>query len=400
MIVLLVLFSAMVMADASEIYKKGVVRLEFDSAYGQGTDWPALFGKEASRLFEGQKLLGELFMTVAPNGMTFVSNTANFLICQFDANGRLVRKIQNPENIPPDSSSLNRRPEYLTILDGRWLLVCEGQGRINVFDLEGNRQKLLRYDYIVKSCTALASGKIAILGGVGMKGSMWKNRVAIQDFPSGIEKEIFSVKEDLSRIILVAKTATNSKQASEFMVGSSTEFSGQRLFIRPTASGGLLIAEWRRPEVKFFSPTGEDRVAFRLNDPQQVFPESKKQEYIDKLKKSVTINPEVGEKMLADLETKPDFFPKTLPFFSEIMVDAEGNILVFSFREDEKLIFQVYSPDGKYMNQCELHTGDYFFPQGLRQRFIAFQGKYIYALMAPKGKPEAIRLIKARLTAK
>lgn len=391
-IVLIVFLATIVRSEGSEIYQNSNLRLETVATFGDTTDWPSLFGERAARMFEGHPMLGEQYLTVSADGSVFVSNTGNFLIYQFDSRGNLVRKFQNPEKIPPDSSPTNRRPEMLSILDNRLLLVCEPQGRINVFDLKGNRKELAKYDYSVYGCFPLGGGKVAVFGGVGMGSGDWKTRVAVQDFPLGKEREIYSMKQDLSRTTIWARQGEGKG-----MVGTAAPFSGPKIFPRVLKNGELLIGNWNSPEIWIYSPNGAKRLAFRIEGSPKPFPEVKKEEYVENLKKSMAKNPDLTKQLLAELEKKPEFFPSSLPLFSEILIDGAGNILVFDFREDEELSFTAYTPEGKKTGRCTLNCGDFVFPQGLHNHTAFFQGEHLYVLAAPRKNPKALRLIKARL---
>lgn len=391
-IVLIVLLATIVRADGSELYKKGSLRIEAVSPYGETTDRPSLFGEKAAQVFEGHSMPGDQYLAVAADGTAFVSNTGNFLIYQFDPRGNLVRKIQNPEKIPADSSPLNRRPGMLSILDNRLLLVCEPQGRINVFDLNGNRKVLVKYDYLMQGCIPLGNGKVAVVGGVAMKGRDWKTRVAVQDFPGGTEKEIYAVRQNMEQSTIWARQGEGKG-----IVSAGSPFSGPKLFPRVMKDGDLLIGEWNSSEVRIYSPDGGKRFSFHVEGPAKPFSEAKKEEYIENLKKSTAKNPGLSRQLLEELEKKPEFFPSSLPLFSEILIDGAGNILVFDFREDEELSFTAYTPEGKKIGRCNLNHDGYLFPKGFRNHTVSFQGEYLYALAAPKANPEDLRLIKAKL---
>jgi hypothetical protein len=56
-------------------------------------------------------------------------------------------------------------------------------------------------------------------------------------------------------------------------------------------------------------------------------------------------------------------FPKLKPAFRQILVDSEGNILVWPYRknsEEEFKFFDVFTPDGKYIGNIEIKEEGYF----------------------------------------
>jgi hypothetical protein len=111
-----------------------------------------------------------------------------------------------------------------------------------------------------------------------------------------------------------------------------------------------------------------------------------------------------GEEALTKLESLKDinkYFPN-LPYFSNIIVDEEGNLLVFEFtsKEDrESNIFNVvaYDANGKILAHTSFTCDDYDldFSGG---KFIISKG-YVYAVAKLKntaGMP--LRLVKFKMT--
>jgi hypothetical protein len=98
---------------------------------------------------------------------------------------------------------------------------------------------------------------------------------------------------------------------------------------------------------------------------------------------------------------KKDFsqlFGKYLPCYKELLVDAEGNILVFTKSDcmgDCPLLFQVYSPEGEYICETRLEPGDFGFEVDSRIKNMCFTDKGIFFLAEEINAEEFIlRLIR------
>jgi len=92
-------------------------------------------------------------------------------------------------------------------------------------------------------------------------------------------------------------------------------------------------------------------------------------------------------------------FAQHLPLYKEIMVDAEGNFLVFKYNECQKdctPVFQVYSNEGKFICETQLDGGIYDLEIDRNFNKLCFTKDGIYALVMEKGdEDEVLRLIKS-----
>lgn len=92
-------------------------------------------------------------------------------------------------------------------------------------------------------------------------------------------------------------------------------------------------------------------------------------------------------------------FAKNLPLYKEILVDSEGNFLVFKFTPCQKNcnpIFQVYSREGKFICETKLNRGKYELEIDPRFKKICFTSEGIFGLFMNQGdEDEIFRLIKS-----
>jgi hypothetical protein len=119
----------------------------------------------------------------------------------------------------------------------------------------------------------------------------------------------------------------------------------------------------------------------------------------DKRNERPAMNPGLIKKF--DKLSYKDYFDPYLPLYREILVDEEGNILIFKSSECFKNcneVFQVYSPEGKYICETTMDKGDYDFKIDRRFKNIVFMKNAIYGLFQLKDSEDiSLRLVKVDL---
>jgi hypothetical protein len=88
-------------------------------------------------------------------------------------------------------------------------------------------------------------------------------------------------------------------------------------------------------------------------------------------------------------------------FYREILLDGEGNILIFKSIEcfeNCNEVFQVYSPEGKFICEATIDKGDYDFKIDRRFKNIVFMKRAIFGLFQLKDSDDiSLRLVKVDL---
>ena len=371
-----------------DLYKTGRVVIEPDPSFGKSVDWGSFFFDDSQD------------MAVAPDGSIFVANTIENCILKFDAAGRLVKKFGQKGQGPGDFVS----PMDLSILDGRFLVSNEyaTNRRISLFNLDGTFHKLLKTRSPNSNVTALRDNKIARESWVsvapGTETTQMTYLVMILDAVSGTEKEIarWTRNWDLVQVGQVS-----------FSFGGRTL---GMLLIARSAQGNLLVGNTVVPRLDEYSPEGQKVRSLDLNlTPIPVTKEHirdyHRQMVLDmKSKPDYQKNPQYRD-MIAKVESTSigHIFGEYLPLYKEILVDSEGNILVF--KKSECLenclnIFQVYSPEGKYVCEAELASEDFDVSIDYRSKKICFTSGGIFCLFPLKGDelqtPRLVRVAVAR----
>jgi hypothetical protein len=163
-------------------------------------------------------------------------------------------------------------------------------------------------------------------------------------------------------------------------------------------------------KIKIYSPEGSVIHSFDLKIEPIAVEKKYLKEFRDKvmadLKKRGEKNMNATDKFWFDLDKKTfknfDFstiFAAYLPLYKEIMVDSEGNFLVFKFTEcqgDCNPVFQVYSQEGKFICETQLDRGKYELEIDRRFKKICFTSDGIFALLMERGdEDEILRLVKS-----
>lgn len=394
MIILVMIFGGFLAADSLEVYKKGEIKLIADPEFGKNVDWNTLFFDHDLKANFNDKSIGLIkHLGFADDGSIYVSNYSQFNVFKFDANGNFEMQMAEKGRKTGPNSPINRRPDSISVLNNKYLVISEYQGRIGIYDLEGGPVKLIQMDYGVLDCVALKDSKIAVLGSVAMGNGRLKILAAVKDIHTEKENHITFFMENPSE-------NTIHVQKEKYTISFGGPFDRASTFIRRTRNGNLLVGRANNPKITVFSPEGRVVTSFDLSITPVEITEKDKQEYIEGLKKSVKKLELSEESILGAMRAKPGFFPPVTPLYYQLMVDSADNILVFIYTaEKARHVFQVYSPEGKYICDTVLNPGDYSLQINPRLNTMAFFNGDLYGLFQLKSGMDApLRLIRVRLT--
>jgi len=339
------LFAGETGTDLASAYRKGRITLAPDPDFAKGADWESLFPTRFRQI------------SVAPDGSVFVSNSPDHNIYKFSPEGALVKTFGKHGQGPGDLE----RPGELSVLDDAYLVVGEyiSNRRISLFKLDGTFHAVFKTGYPALGPKALRDGKIAYIGltggGLEVKGDTLvdvnTNRVMVLDTATGSARELSLIK-----------TSMNKPKDGEVRIARSAE-------------GDLLVGHTVRPEIEVYGPDGGKKGVIRLDiDP---IPVTKK--IAEAYQMKVVFDGKRFDLPLGDF----------LPYYCDFTVDAEGNILVFKMGEDPKtgpIVFQVYTPAGKFLCETVLDRGAFDLPidRFLRPR-LAFTPRGVYGILPLRG---------------
>ena len=366
-----------------EAYKTGKVTLEPDQSYAAGQNWQSIYPDYNTTDYHNP--IGKYkSIAVAPDGSIFVGNYSTYTIQKFDVNGKLVNTFGRKGK---DDGDFKERPTLGGVVGGKYVFTHEHNGNVKLFTLDGKYAKTIKLDYMPLKTIALTSSKIAIVGHVPMGGSV-RYVITIIDPETGEQLIIRKMDNLWSQNGLTIKK-------DKGMFSMSPAFSGNDIVVRALPDGNLLLGVNKQDKLEILSPTGELVKSFKLDFTPPAYPKEIKEEFISNVEKRVAAGQFTKEEVAPIY--KDDFFPKNTPFFYNMLVDSDGNLLVFRFvDEDVDHKFRVYSFDsnGKNIAEATLEVPNY--KLSLNNRFediVFFKGKVI-GLLQPKGENTTSRLVR------
>jgi len=316
-----------------DFYKKGPIVMKPDPEYA-GLDYESLFYDAIRK------------MAVAPDGSIFVSNSKQHNIYKFK-DGKLVKTFGQFGEGPSDLYY----PGELSILDNKYLVINEFTLRyyMSVFDLDGNFVKKIRTTYYVWDIAALGNNKIAILtwnevyeGNYSIK----KVRVIIKDIQTGKEITVLSYDEN------------PEKRLDEKKFFYRSDLSSTNFYLHKIGDKNLLFAHSDSPEISIYTPEGKKVNSFRIDYRQKKVTEEMKTE-----SRRRAIEIASRSQFFKEIMKKTDWsyaFPEWVPYYRNLAVDSDSNILVFEhtgFNLLNEHKFKIYSKEGKYLGESKIQFG-------------------------------------------
>ncbi|MCP5052056.1 MAG: 6-bladed beta-propeller, partial [bacterium] len=355
------------------------VKLEADPSFGTRTDWESIFYKAYEQF------------TVGPAGNIFVSNSRQHNIYKFTPSGKLEAHFGRKGRGPGDLYY----PSNLSILDDKYLVVGEyaTTRRISIFDLDGKCVKILKAGRSVFSPIALKNNRIAYMGQSLKSRKTFTFKIIIKDATSG--KEILVTSPEITNNNYI-RSGSNSMVMFKSRIGY--------VVINRTPNGNLVVGVSNTPDITIYSPEGKRIRSFRLN----IKPVAVTNSYIREFKESMiagaiedrSASNYINAIKKANFES---FFADNLPFYRDIIVDSEGNFLVFKWLaciDDCPKTFQVYSPEGNFLRDTTFDEGEFDFEIDSISRSLIFSKKGMFGLFQIKGSEDvSLRIVKFKLTA-
>jgi len=384
LLILLIVIFTNLNANLIELYKKGTIKLEPDPDFGKGVEWDSLFFDERKEII------------VASDGSIFVASSPTHNIFKFNNQGALIGTYGRKGNGPGDLY----HPHCHSILDGKFLVIGEYalKRRISIFDFSGKCVKVLKTNHSCFGAVALKNNHVAYYtqkGGPGTKKGEFFNRasIIINNMNTGKEIQIDSYKLTSRHILL------------ETGGGIGTKFLGE-LYLHQTGDGNLLVGVSNSKDVKIYSPEGKLLKTFRLRMQPVPVTDDYFEETINSMLKSLQTSQmpsEIYKRLEKNIKKTVlnDLFGEYLPYYRQVLVDSEGNILFFKWLDcvgKANEVFQVYSPEGEFI--CETILDENIYAWELEPNFktITFTDKGIFGIFKlDKEDDDHIRLVKVKV---
>jgi len=394
----------------NNLYKKSQIQLEESTDYATNNDWQKLF-PDADKVEYGKKTGLTKEIVVAPDGSVFMCHKTLYEIWKFDKNGNFIKKFGSKGSKP------GQFPFHFSIfglLDGKYLCTFDNQGRMMFFDTEGRFIKKLKLDYMPLDMVALKNSKIAILG--FLVGKNGKHIVSIKDFNTGKEKIIWTKSEEnIFKSAVVVTLPNHGGMMSWSIPFCHSSFTTPKLAMSKT--GNLLLGMPDDGNIIEYTPEGNKVKTFTLKIEPLTITEAeinenyalfvkKSDEFAARINKDDKFSPSEKQESIQQFKSQlnkikdRNTYPKHLPYFSSLIIDSDGNILVFEFTKGEETNkFKAYTYDnaGNEIGTSSFVSDNYelsFIPST-----FAFSNGNIYTVSIRKNAGKMpLRLVKFRLT--
>lgn len=378
MIILLVLLHISLISaqELIDIYKTGKITIHPESDFGADNNYFKKDGKSLERYTN---------IVLSDNEEIFLLDRKEHQVLKFDKNGKLTKKIDLNTT---KSTSVYHHLNELEILDNKYLLIRR-YSNINIFDLDGNFIKTIKFDYPLYGFVALKNNKIGMKGYVFLKNDVIKIHIAIVDIETEKEQPVIAFFRDFKKEHISFKTK------NEGGLGLSSPQRASKVILNRSLEGNLIVGNSKDSEILIYDTDGKQLNKIRLTySPQKV-----KQEEKDKVYQSFEkmIKKYNAPDSLLEVIKSPDFYYQYMPYYYGIKIDSDDNILVFKYTEDKNHVFrvyQVYSKEGKFICETTLESGEFDNPN---LRLLAFAKGNLYAILRLKEDGSGIRLVKAKL---
>jgi hypothetical protein len=331
-------------ADLLDFCKSGPIHLEQDPEFGKDTDWKNLF----YHLF--------CDIVAAPDGSLFIASSRQHTIYKFDPDGNLMTSFGQEGQGPGDFNM----PGDLSVLDGKLLVVGEYalSHKISLIDFDGNVYKVLKTSRPPYRPIALRDDKIAYIvhnyRGEGPTDRKKIESVVIRDIKSDDEIKVAEFTFNMASLRIGQMS---------YSFGESTSGS---FFIASSYDGNLIVGNSLSPFFDIFSPDGSKISTIPLN--MEPIPVTKKligeykKYHIDQMNRNSRSSQDRFQETLKQFKKASwdHLFAENLPYYLEVLVDTEGNLVVFNRTDclgDCTILIQVYSPEGEFICETELVEG-------------------------------------------
>jgi len=364
--IIFTLICSLVCADHNTAKIKAVVEITPQASFGLRTGWKNIFYERVNYGF-----------VLAPDGTIFVSNPTEDVIYKLDPSGNILGKIGRPGQGPGDLTAPNR----LSILDNKYIVVSENpeSRRISLFDLSGRFKKLIKTESYAYSALALKEDKIAVL--------------SLYALPNGVDRHTITIidVESLEAI----EVATIDRKMPRGSV-ESPDLWGQ-VFLERTAEGQLLVGFSESPTLTLYDVGGKSQKRFDVRYKKTKITNSLKNECFKQIENIDHLSESMKKIFLRTYKRSDVHIPEFAPYYEDLKMDGEGNILVFQHNicsDVNGYSCQAYSDKGAYLGDAVFRfVGCKPAYKGLSG--FQFDGHYAYGFIENPGDQFSVKLIKS-----
>ena len=398
-----------------DVYKKGVVKLTPDTEYAQDNQWEKVFETYYDTIYHAP-MGNRKSIVMMPNGSVVVNHKYRDFYSLFDANGKFVKEF----SITGMEKKHKETPQIVGVINNNFFTELDDMGKMLCFDFNGNYVKTLTLNYQTREIIPMTNNKIAVVGW-----AIWKDRfrdfVAIVDYQTNEEKIIWeqitpnAVKGGKNGKMFVysyrfgdeSTTVVTTMPYVKFGISSPPKiaFINNQLIVGLPHSGEIMMydvngklaakerIEWGR---NFISVAEQKEIQQKAIEKY-----SSQENWCISGTKTVEERAIAIETMLKEMRADLDKIttPISIPVFSNMIKDSDGNLLFFEMSEKEdtnKFNVWVFQNGGTFVCQSSFECDDY--DLSITPSKMVFHNGYIYALQTLKNaKGNPLRLVRFKV---
>lgn len=421
-----------------DIYKKGPVKLTAEKSYGDKNKWESLFNLYYDTLTKNVGKEEDKKIIVAPDGSIFMSHRNRYEIWKFGSDGNFVSKFGSKGS---KQGQFIMMPAVHPVADNKYIFTSDAGGRLNFFDLNGDFVKSINLKYIGQVFQPIGNGEILLKGF-----AIWDKKVRYMvvklNINTGNEEIIYEYFIDYPKQLVIdnVDSIINSKKGNyDFHInGGLTTVIGSYYALNYSGfkflpGGKFIRSDSKTGEYALFNQDGKKLLETRMDIEQVKITETDVQEYYEMMKRTISqalkTNKEISDRSSEARKHNPDLSPSNaeryvkinqkwldnidiyrdiknyypyFPFYSNLISDDEGNLLVFEFsnidsKENNSFNVIAYDSNGKKLARTSFICDDYDLSFS-ESTFVISKG-YVYAVAKLKntsGMP--LRLVKFKIS--
>jgi hypothetical protein len=352
-------------------------------------DWEAIFFDPTQKDI-GTKVGIKKRVVIAPDESIFINNRYKYNVTKINSQGKFVKTFGKKGGNPGEFIN---NPDLHGILDNKYVVVSDAQGRINFFDLDGNFVKMITIDFMPMKIFPVSHGKLIIQGHVPY-GTKSKHLIAELDFETEKYEQIYYTFQDYDD-----PKGGVSFQTKNGIVSTGPAFSTNKTFCRVTANGQIILGVNDSDQIHVFTKKNDNYLesGFTLKTTPIPVTKEEKEDYFRNYKerlKKIGIDTTEADKILRE-----GYFPDYLPNYYNFIVDDASNCLFFIYSNDSRdHLFRAYTIEGEFLGESEFIIDGYDLLSGLGHFY--FMNGYVYTLALRKGADSPMRILKCKIESK
>jgi hypothetical protein len=372
---------------AGDIYQKGTWTLIPDNSFAQSVDWSRLFVANLPDPPMPPMRTRES-IALAPDNTIYVieyNNMTKGNLFRFDAGGKLQdSKLDTSGKM--NAGVWAGHPEWAVVNDRNELWISE-YGSLARCDMQGHVSARIKPDYPISDFLFLKNGALILSGWVvtNNPSSPIKDSILLRNPQTAKETILASFYQNPFSVPLQIKLKTGQGMVGGIVsIGMPSKIA--KTFIASAPNGNLIAGYSGSPEILIFSPEGRKINGFKLPIERPILNAELKAQAVQRISRNL-------DSLAADKKAAPDEierardklkdYPVELPYFSNLLADDQGNILVFLTDPDNsvKVEFMAFSQTGMLLGRCRV-----ILPQDVSLRLdgrkqMIIRNGWLYALI-------------------